>query len=231
MKLNRFAFTLATASFLTGVYGCGPKFSADPTVNEYAASDPGGKIRVEAYLYDAKIRRDGKPTSLRLELYQTDSLVGLSARGYLGKGVLKGRLTADSLEAYFPAGDEYLYESIQDLLKGGACNYEIGNIDFPELLKTLPDRLDLGATQIARAETENNSDKQPEFVITWPDCRWRLEVSYRLRNNSYRLYTLFFDNGDKITFTARLRAYRPSAKISREKFEPATGPETVRITP
>lgn len=226
LRLPRF---ILVAFVITISFGCGPKFSAEPTVDAYRAKGPGQKVRVEAYLFDAKIRRDGNPTSLRLELFQTDSLVALSARGYLGKGALKGRLTADSLEAYFPTRNEYLHEAVRDLLFSSSCTHTINHLDFPSLLRTLPDEMNLGDARLDRDDQKDG--KRPHFVITWPECTWRLELTYNFRKNGWRLLELLFDNGDNISFTARRRVHKASTRVNRNKFDLPVGPNAIRITP
>lgn len=209
--------------------GCGPTFVAEPTVDGYKKKGPGKKVRVEAYLFDAKIRKDGKPTSLRLELFQTDSLVALSARGYLGKGALKGRLTSDSLEAFFPTRNEYLYESVRDLLFRSSCTHAIDPLDFPGLLRNLPDLMDLGSGLMV--QRDDSKRKHPKFTLTWPECAWRLELTYDKRITGWRLSKLILDNGDDISFTAKRRSYKASARVNRNKFELPIGPDAIRITP
>lgn len=226
LRLTRF---ILAASVIPMCFGCGPKFTAEPTVDAYQAKGPDQKVQVEAYLFDAKIRRDGKPTSLRLELFQTDSLVALSARGYLGKGALKGRLTADSLEAFFPTRNEYLHEAVRDLLFGSSCTHTIDHLDFPSLLRTLPDEMNLGDAQLVRLD-ENNG-KRPHFVITWPECTWRLELTYDTRKSGRRLLKLLFDNGDDISFTAKRRVYKASTRVNKNKFELPISPDATRIIP
>ena len=51
----------------------------------------------DAFLFDVKIRRNGKKNSVRLDVYRSGDSLSLYARGYLGKGVLKGLITNDSL--------------------------------------------------------------------------------------------------------------------------------------
>lgn len=226
-----FAITVTAILLLSG---CGPTFVAEPTVDGYKKKGPDKKVRVEAYLFDAKIRKDGKPTSLRLELFQTDSLVALSARGYLGKGAFKGRLTSDSLEAYFPTRNEYLYESVLDLLFRSSCTHAIHPLDFPGLLRNLPDEMYLGAGLIVQRQKSNSLHPNPrhrEFTLTWPECAWRLELTYDKRKTGWRLSKLILDNGDNISFTAKRRSYKASVRVNRNKFELPIGPDAIRITP
>ncbi|MDH3891783.1 MAG: hypothetical protein OEV49_11925 [candidate division Zixibacteria bacterium] len=208
---------------------CGPKFTTEPSVDAYQAKGPGKKVRVEAYLFDAKIRLDGKPTSLRLELFQTDSVVALGARGYLGKGALKGRLTSDSIEAFFPTRNEYLHEAVRDMLFSSSCTHAIDPLDFPGLLRTLPDRMDLGAGLIV--QREDSKSKLRRYTLTWPECTWRLEMTYDKRKAGWRLSELLFDNGTDVSFTARRRAHKASTRVNKNKFELSVDPQAIRITP
>ncbi len=97
-----------------------------------------GKVEVEAYLFDAKLRRDNKPTSVRLEFFHTDSVIAFAGRGYLGKGALKGRLTEDSLEVYFPTTDEFVKEAAADLMSSFDCAGDIGSFNLMALFNSLP---------------------------------------------------------------------------------------------
>jgi hypothetical protein len=227
--MNRLNSTLTVATVtLATLTGCGPKFTAEPGVDGYQVSGPGQKVPVEAYLYDVRIRRDGKPTSLRLELFQTDTLVAMGGRGYLGKGALKGLLTADSIEVYFPTRREYLHEAVRDLLFTSSCTHSIPQLDFPALMKSLPQEQGFGTGLMV--ERDDSDNKRPRFILTWTDCAWRMELSYNQRKTGWRLNQIRFDDGDKLSFTAKRRAYKASTKVKRKKFELYVEPGYTRLT-
>ncbi len=227
--MNRSTSTLALAAVLAFIAGCGPKFGAEPSADEYRASGPRKKVQVEAYLFDAKIRRDGKPTSFRLHLYQTDTVVAMGGRGYLGKGALKGLLTADSIEVYFPTRNEYLHEAVRDLLFTSNCTHTMPQLDFPSLLRSLPQEQDFGTGLIIRCDDSDR--KRPRFVLTWTDCAWQLELEYDHRKTGWRLREVRFEDGDKVSFTAKRRAHKASTMVDQKKFDLEAGPGVTRITP
>ena len=227
--MNRSTFTFALAAVLAAFAGCGPRFGAELSADEYRASGPGKKVQVEAYLFDAKIRRDGKPTSFRLHLYQTDTVVAMGGRGYLGKGALKGLLTADSIEVYFPTRNEYLHESVRDLLFTSDCTHTMPQLDFPSLLRSLPKEQDFGTG--LNVHRDNSDREHPRFTLTWTDCAWQLELEYDHRKTGWRLSEVRFEDGEKVSFTAKRRAHKASTKVDRKKFDLGAGPGATRITP
>jgi hypothetical protein len=161
------------------------------------------KIPVEAYLFDAKIRRDGKVNSFRLEIFQTDSLLGLSGRGYLGKGALKGWLGHDSLKVYFPTVNEFVYESVGDLLRSFDCSFDMPDIDLLSLFTRLPDDalFDVRLT----VESDYSNHKRPEFVVFVSDCPWRIELQYDERKPGWRIRSFYFLDGNGSRPTAQRR--------------------------
>ena len=69
------ALHLITAILMAALAGCA---GAGPGMREYGEREvrpDDGTIIADAYLFDTKTYRDGKPTSVRLELFWTDSAV------------------------------------------------------------------------------------------------------------------------------------------------------------
>jgi len=187
------------------------------------------KIVVEAYLFDAKLKRQGKPTSFRLELFQTDSVIALGGRAYLGKGALKGRLTADSLEVYFPSSNEYLYESLSNLFVAAECSRAPSGLSLLHLFTSLPDSLE-GMEDVSIA-AEYTDSKRPEFLISFLDCPWRIELSYDRQEAGWRIRNFTFDNGKDITLKAKRRTYKKKVRVPSNKFRLATPGDVLRIIP
>ncbi len=98
-------------------------------------------VQVEAYLFDAVVLRGQKRNTFRLDVYQTDSIMALTGRGYLGKGALKGWMTRDSIKVLFPATNEYLYETIPALIGSIACLGDTAEINMFALFSALPDSI------------------------------------------------------------------------------------------
>jgi len=208
---------------------CGPKrggssFSEEKTNNEINA-----KVEVTAYLFDAKLRRDGKPTSLRLEIYQTDSVIGLYGRAYLGKTGLKGTLTRDSLALYFPTTDEYIAERTKNLLTSLPCEINTKSFDLFALFTTFPDSLSLDS--LITIESDYSDSKRAHFHLSTPECNWEIELTYDLKQKGWRLREFEYQNGKRTSLSATRRKYRYRAKTGRSRLN-LTIPETAtRISP
>ena len=184
---------------------------------------------MEAYLFDAKLRRQGKPTSFRLEIFQTDSVIALGGRAYLGKGALKGLLTADSLEVYFPSSNEYLYESLSDLFAKAECTNAAPEFSLLHLFTFLPDSLaEMEGMSVASDYTNR---KRPEYLISFPDCPWKIELTYDQHEAGWRIRDFKFDNGNDITLKAKRRTYKKKAQVPYSKFQLVLPDGATRITP
>lgn len=200
---------------LGGCLSCGPQYTSEPTVDAYQRRDSNKKIEVEAYLFDARIYRNGKPTSFRLHVYRTDSIIALGGRGYFGKGALKGIMTHDSVIIYFPATNEYLRDSRSAFFNQSVCPSGAAAFDFQRLLTTLPDETFLFPAAVAEIESKK---KRRKYSIIWPDCDWNLDLDYQKKDIGWRPKEIKFNNGDDIRFTAETRVFKPNAKVSLSKF-------------
>ncbi len=187
------------------------------------------KIAVEAYLFDARLRRKGKPTSFRLEVFQTDSVVALGGRAYLGKGALKGRLTSDSLEVYFPSSNEYLYETIRELFLTAECSQAPIELNLLHLFTSLPDSTE--AMENIRIATNYDNSERPRFLIFLPDCHWHLELTYERQETGWRIRKIDFDNGRDVSFKATKRTYKKKVQIPLSKFRLVAPDGATRIIP
>lgn len=194
---------------------CGPNFNSDPSVDSYQRKDGKKKIEVEAFLFDARIYRDGKPTSIRLHVYRTDSIIALGGRGYLGKGALKGIMTNDSVIIYFPASNEYLRDSRSSFFNQSACPSGAVTFDFQRLLTTLPDETFLFPAAVSETESKK---KRRKYSIIWPDCDWKIDLVYQKKDIGWRPKKIDYTNGNDIRFTAETRVFKPRAKVSLSKF-------------
>jgi hypothetical protein len=215
----------AVVSFVLILSGCGgtQPYPADER-GEEAFTD----VTVDAYLFDAQLRRDGKPTSVRLEIYQTDTLVGLSGRGYLGKGALQGRLTDDSLLVYFPSTNEYFYEPVESLLSAKGCANEIPELPLASLLITLPDSLDPNPFTV---QSDYSDIDKPAFSIEAPGCPWRIDVTYNRDDGIFRVSEFEFDNGSDTRLKADRRELKHGVTISSRRFTPSIPPDALRLAP
>lgn len=189
------------------------------------------KIQAEAYSFNARLRRQGKPTTFKLEVYQTDSLLGLSGRGYLGKGALKGWLTSDSIKVYFPSTKEYLHDPLSAVASSGECASPLGGLNVLDLFAQLPDSILNGTDLMVNADYSKS--KRPQFLIESADekCNWRLDLTYDRKKTGWRIKRFEFDNGSGTTLRGIRDRYRAEAKVALKRFMPRPPPGAVRIIP
>lgn len=237
IQINESAGTQATTSArlwlllfcLTVLCSCGPDKSRLSLGEQSPNKNKDEKVVVEAFLFDAKLRRDGKPTSLRLEMYQAGSVIGLNGRGYLGKTGLKGTLTADSLVLYFPTTDEFVAEGTADLLASLPCEIEGGSLNLFALFTNLPDSLSLDS-QI-RIESNYSKSKRPQFVLSIPDCLWEIRLMYDRKKQGWRLREFEYQNGKNTSFRATRREYRHRAKVRNSRLKLTIPASATRVYP
>jgi len=202
---------------------------SDVTLNEVSPEYLNKKVRGEAYLFDVKLRRDGKPTSFRLEIYQADTITAFSGRGYLGKGALKGIVDKDSILVYFPTLNEYLYESTTTLLDIKDCVNDLDNLNLLKLLKKLPDDKLMESNLKITSNYENA--KKPKFAIFNPDCSWKIDINYDKREPGWRIKSFFIDDGHDNTIKSERRTYKRNANIPYKRFIVSIPDDAERIIP
>ncbi|MBD3401963.1 hypothetical protein GF420_03635 [candidate division GN15 bacterium] len=185
---------------------------------------------VEAYLFDTEIEYEGKYSSVRLELFATDSIVGIGGRSYLGKGALDGWLTADSVRLLFPQSNEYVYEPVARLLRTFECTGE-RRPDIPLLafFFARPDRVDIGP-DVAMMIDSSDTDR-PVFSLSMPDCPWSIELIYDRRDTGWRIREFTFDNGDNLQIEARRREYHDEVDAKARMFTVSVPIDARRIIP
>jgi hypothetical protein len=188
-----------------------------------------GKVRADAYLFDTKIRRNGKPTSIRLEMYRTDSVVALAGRAYLGKGALRGRMTADSLEIYFPTANEYLYSSIADAVNNLKCNIKLGHIDLLHILTTPPDTVSFAKPLQLRSDTTDQNRRS--YALWVNDCPWQMTLLYDWVNSRWELREFKFDSGTGTELRAERREFDRNVSLDADRFAVHYPGDAVRLEP
>ncbi len=193
------------------------------------AGPAGDKMTAEAFLFSARVTRNGKPTTVRLELYVADTVTALAGKGYLGRGALQGLMTRDSITAYFPSSGEYFRDAASAALGGSSCLRDAPQLDLPALLRQLPEIANLGPE--ATVTAFNDNAKRPRYELSWPGCDWRLELTYDLRKTGWRLKEFVFDGGEEMRVKAARREYKAAAKIKRRKFELSIPEGATRISP
>lgn len=186
------------------------------------------KIEVEAYLFDMKIRRKGKPTSLRLDLYQTDSVIAMFGRAYFNKGAFRGRLTNDSLHIFFPASNEFLQESIDALFSTFNCQGNLTGLPVFKYFSELPDSA-VSETGLEIKALVNEREKK-SFEITATGCSWLMSLKYVNEDKGWRLNEFKFDDNLSVRIKGSRRIYKSSARIPSGRFELAIPSDSYRIT-
>ena len=185
------------------------------------------KIPAEAYLFDAVLRRRGKTTSFRLEMYATDSAIGLAGRGYLGKGALRGVARRDSLLVYFPSTNEYVDNSYQSLLSTSDCNLELRLFDPVRFMFTLPDSVTMDS--VVRMNVEVRESNRRTYMVHTDACAWKLTLSYDQRPAGWRPVELRYDDGHGTTLVATRREYQASTRVPASRFSFSFPPDAARI--
>jgi hypothetical protein len=206
--------------------GCAPGRGSRVSVG--AESGVSAEIRADAYLFEARLKRDGKPTTFQLEVYRTDTLLGLSGKGYLGKGALKGRLTSDSLEVYFPSTHEYLYEATGDLADSSDCRLAVAQVRFLDLFHRLPDSADMPSGLYLTTDT-HDPDK-PVYTVHAYACAWRVEVTYDRQDGVWCIREFSYTDGDQTSLSGQRLRYRNDATVKVNRFAAVIPPGAVRIT-
>lgn len=192
-------------------------------------SDSEERVQVEAYSFNSRLWREGKPTTFKLEVYQTDTLLGLSGKGYLGKGALKGRLTADSLEIYFPSSNEYVYEALRNLLSGGECTVPLADMNILTLFSNLPDSIALDPSLRIKADYEDAD--RPEFFVTQENCPWEIYVEYDLEDPGWRIREFEFTDGKETRLRGRIDRYKSATSVKIGRMTVTPPPGAVRVSP
>jgi len=187
------------------------------------------KIPAEAFVFNSRLKRDGKPTTVKLELYHADTVIGLSGRAYLGKGALKGRLTADSLVVYFPASNEYVRETLSALAARADCPIPLTQLHLLDLFRHTPDSVAL-PPEVSVAGNYRDND-HPSFVLFVEGCPWQVEVEYEHHDEGWRPKRFEFDDGDRLSFKAETERFKGNAKVEQGRFEVSVPNGAVQISP
>jgi hypothetical protein len=190
-----------------------------------------GTIRADAYSFNARIWRDGKPTTFKLQLYRTDSLVGLSGTGYLGKGALRGWISRDSILVHFPASKEYVYEDLSDLGRDAECPMPLASLNVLQVLSIPPDSI--ATSQAIVVLSDYSDENRPEFEVagTDPACPWTLEIVYDHDGDGWRIRKFDFSDGNAFRLRAERARFKADAEIPPARFQPDIPGGTVRISP
>jgi len=224
VKITRILFLILTISVVAGCLSGRKSQPGENTAGRLKLPD----VQVEAYLFDVKLRRKGKPTTVRLDLYQTDSVVALYGRGYFNKGAFSGRITDDSMLIYFPSTNEFLDESIEKVFLSFDCESDLIGINLLGYFIAPPDSA-LTSENLS-VETIEESGDVKQLKVSSKNCPWRLLLSYRNEENGWRLELFEFDDGDNVTLKGNRRQYKDNAAVSGDRFHIQIKPNALKIT-
>jgi len=201
---------------------------------------PQGKVVADAYLFDAKIHRQGKPTSIRLELYVVADTVYIYGRAYLGKGALKARLTRDSLVALFPTEKEYLSDQVSEVISSEDCpDSVVQGIHLARLLTDPPDSESSLSEIISQGRSSDYGQPQNEkkktnrkvYATIDSACKWILQLDYDTRANRQTLVHILFDDGDGTRINATLREQKPNSSVPKSRVTLDVPADYTRLSP
>ncbi len=222
------AVTITLVSVLLGTLsGCGTGRGVKPS-EETKAPTSSATVVADAFLFDAVLKREGKTTSFRLEMYATDSAVGLAGRGYLGKGALRGVLTPDSLRVYFPSTNEYVDSDVESLLSDSIYPIEFGAFDPVRLMSALPDSATVKSPLVIK-QTGQSQNRQVYQVTA--GCDWTLVLAYDRREVGWRPAEIKFETAAGTSLRAVRREFRPHSRIKSTKFAGPSPIDAVRLQP
>ena len=208
--------------------GCSSPPRSDILLSDFVRVAPDQSVIADAYLFQARLWRDGKPTSLRLQIFDADTITGVSGQGYLGKGAVKGFLRRDSVVVYFPSMNEYMIEDNLDWVWNTSCTMSVAMPNIFSLLDRIPTAYDFEG--VAFSDVGRMGDSYA-VVVSWLFCPWKLELSYDLRDEQWRLRDFRFDFGDGNRMTAKRNVYKHQTEVSLSKFYPDIPRGAARVIP
>jgi hypothetical protein len=223
LSLRHFVLAVTTMVLMAGCAG-----RDRTTVAERDQASVNAKVRCDAYLFDSRLYREGKPTTVRLEVFVTDSVVGIGGRAYLGKGAVKGRLTEDTVKLYFPSSDEYVYEAVDDVITSSECPFSLNQLNIIELFHARPDSLDWGELSI---DPDYQDEDRPSFVIYRDGCEWQIELTYDFQKDRWRIRDFNFSDGGTFTLKGDRRQVKAGATVEANKFKVTIPHNAVRTRP
>jgi hypothetical protein len=210
-------WVLITGTLLLVAAGC-TVVKPHHTSEEKPDVQPSGSVRADAYLFDTEIVKAGKLTSMRLEIFDADSVMAVAGRAYLGKGAVRGKFTADSIIMYFPPIKQYLRESVRAWHSKDSCVSDVSHINFLRCLDEIPGERsgDSGLAVRTVSRTEDNVS----VAVTSLNCRWVLSLTYFLTSqDGWRLSRFVFDDSTNTTISGNRREFRPGAKFKASQFD------------
>lgn len=190
---------------------------------------PAGKG--DAYLFDIKIFQKGKKNSVRLDLYRSGDSLALFARGYLGKGVLKGIIFPESILVYFPTENEYYSGNMVDIINGQCAeSFPFEKIIVDLFMKTPPEIEEVYGNFYVNIRKETSIKR--EYELSSRKCPESIEIEYDLKEERFIPSKAEYKSDDG-SFKLKMsrRKQRLNIEIPGEKFSLDIPATAVRIQP
>jgi hypothetical protein len=185
----------------------------------------------DAYLFDLKIYRQGKKNSVRLDIYRNAEKLGFFARGYLGKGVMKGVLTSDSILVYFPTEKEYYSGPINGLIPGNCMDNFRFDMFILDLFRQTPDKLEYALDNFYLTVLEEKSKKK-KYRFESRICPEQFEMEYDFKNSRFIPKKIRFDKIDgSFKLIGERRKFRTDIDLPDDKFTVEIPDNAFRIHP
>ncbi|MCP4705050.1 MAG: hypothetical protein GY865_10600 [candidate division Zixibacteria bacterium] len=185
----------------------------------------------DAFLFDMKIFNKKKKTSVRLDIYRKGDSLGVFARGYLGKGVLKALVNSDSIVTFFPTESQYFSGKISELLSANCFDsipLEKMIVDF---FRTTPDKIVYPTGNIIISVLVD-SPRFRKFRIMSKDCSESIELDYDFKKGNFLLKKFMYFSADgQFRLEAERRKFRLDVKLSDKKYKISIPPTASRIYP
>ena len=214
------------------VAGCGGLANRNKRISreEPVLADEFAPGQGDAILFDVKIWRKGDKNSLRLEVYHAGDSLALFARGYLGKGVLKGVVGPDSLLVFFPTENEYYAGPVAGLLTDVCPDSLLSERLLLDLFSKTPAQLENLPGRLYVNIIKETSDERV-YRLQSQVCSQSVELKYRFRSDHFVPDRIVFEKGEAFKFEAESRKVRPGIDLPPEKFLLEIPSSAIRIDP
>jgi len=164
----------------------------------------------DAYSFKVRIFREGKKNTVNFDLYYNRDSLAMFAKGYLGKGVLKGLIAEDSVLAYFPTENEYYYGKIHRLVNNDCFE----RLQFEQLILKLfvklPTELEISMEGYYLKIEEDSGDRKKYRLIS-SRCGEELYIEYDVEEDRFIPEKIEYEKGDG---TFKLIAERTRRKLN-----------------
>ena len=187
--------------------------------------------RGDAYLFDITVVRQGKKNSARLDVYQQGDSISFFARGYLGKGVMKGLLEKESLMVFFPTENEFYSGRLSALINDRCAD----SVRFEELIlalfRNVPSLVEAAPEYFYLTATKE-TPHEVAYRLESRSCQGGIGLNYDFTGGRFTLDEISYtsDKGD-FRFDAERRNIRLNIKLPADKFVIPIPSTAARIYP